>query len=64
MGIDHVGLGSDFDGIDVTPDGMDDISGFPLLFEELKSRGYRETDLCKIASENFFNVLSCSDSSL
>ena len=63
VGIDHVGLGSDFDGIDVTLEGMEDISCFPLLFEELKSRGYGDADLCKIASENFFNVLSYSDSS-
>ena len=57
VGIDHVGLGSDYDGIEVTPDGMEDISKMPLLFEELRSRGYKEGDLCKIASENFFRIL-------
>lgn len=59
VGVDHVGIGSDFDGIDVTPDGLEDISMMPLLFEELRSRGYREADLEKIASGNFFNAFSC-----
>ena len=57
VGIDHVGIGSDFDGIEVTPDGMEDVSMIPKLFEELSRRGYSETDLSKIASENFFRVL-------
>jgi membrane dipeptidase len=57
VGIDHVGIGSDFDGIEVTPAGMEDISMMPVLFEELRSRGYTDNDLSKIASENFFRVL-------
>ena len=56
-GIDHVGIGSDFDGIEVTPDGLEDISMMPVLFEELKGRGYSESDLVKIAGENFFRIL-------
>ena len=60
VGIDHVGLGSDFDGIDVTPEGLENASMMPLLFEELRSRGYSEEDLEKIASRNFFNVFSCA----
>ena len=56
-GIDHVGIGSDFDGIEVTPEGMEDISMMPKLFEELRRRGYSETDLEKIASGNFFRIL-------
>jgi membrane dipeptidase len=56
VGIDHVGIGSDFDGIEVTPEGMEDISMMPKLFEELSGRGYSQSDLEKIASENFFNV--------
>ena len=56
-GIDHVGIGSDFDGIEVTPEGMEDISMVPKLFEELRRRGYSETDLEKIASDNFFRIL-------
>ena len=58
VGIDHVGIGSDYDGIEVTPQGMEDISLMPRLFEELKSRGYADTDLDKIASGNFFRILN------
>lgn len=58
VGIDHVGIGSDFDGIEVAPDGLEDISKMPVLFEELRRRGYSESDLTKLASGNFFNVLS------
>ena len=57
VGIDHVGIGSDYDGIEVTPEGMEDISMMPKLFDELRSRGYSETDLSKIASENFFRCM-------
>ena len=57
VGIDHVGIGSDFDGIEVTPDGMEDVSMMQKLFDELRARGYSEADLAKIASENFFRVL-------
>lgn len=58
VGIDHVGLGSDFDGIAVTPDGLEDVSCFYRIFDELRLRGYTETDICKIASGNFFRLLA------
>lgn len=61
VGIDHVGLGSDFDGIEVTPDGLEDISMMPKVFDELRQRGYLDDDLEKIASRNFFSVFSSSD---
>ena len=57
VGVDHVGLGSDFDGIEITPEGMEDISMVPKLFDELRLRGYSEEDLQKIAGGNFFRVL-------
>ena len=57
VGVDHVGVGSDYDGIAVTPSGMEDISMMPKLFDELRARGYSESDLEKIASGNFFRVL-------
>ncbi len=57
VGIDHVGLGSDFDGIEIVPDGMEDISKFHMVFDELRLRGYSDADLTKIASENFFRIL-------
>ena len=56
-GIDHVGLGSDFDGIEVTPAGLENISLMPVLLEELAARGYSESDIAKIAGENFFRVM-------
>lgn len=59
VGIDHVGIGSDFDGIDVTPEGMENVSMMPKLFAEMRLRGYSQEDIEKVASRNFFNVLSC-----
>lgn len=57
VGIDHVGIGSDFDGIEITPSGMEDVSKMPVLFKELSSRGYSDADLEKIASGNFLRIL-------
>ena len=51
-GVDHVGIGSDFDGIDSTPVGLEDVSTFPALFAELSRRGWSEDDLAKLAGEN------------
>lgn len=59
-GIDHVGIGSDFDGIDVAPEGLDDASMMQNLFDEMRLRGYSQEDIEKVASRNFFNVLSSS----
>ena len=58
VGIDHVGIGSDFDGIEVTPDGLDDISMIFKVFEEMRQRGYSESDIEKVAAINFFNAFS------
>ena len=57
VGIDYVGLGSDFDGIEVTPDGMEDISRFSRVLDEMRARGYSESDIEKVASGNFFRVM-------
>jgi len=57
-GIDHVGIGSDFDGIGSTPTGMEDVSKLPAIREELKRRGYSETDIRKIMGENFMRVFA------
>ncbi len=56
-GIDHVGIGSDFDGIDSTPKGLDDCSDFPKLTEALVERGYSEEAIRKILGENVLRVL-------
>jgi membrane dipeptidase len=55
-GIDHVGIGSDFDGIPSVPVGMEDISKLPVLTYELLKRGYSEKDVRKILGENFLRA--------
>lgn len=57
-GIDHVGIGSDFDGIEVTPEGLEDISCMPAVFEEMRARGYSEEEIAKVAGGNFLRVMS------
>ncbi len=56
-GVDHVGLGSDFDGVDSIPRGMEDASKLPNLVRELARRGYREDDLVKILGGNMLRVM-------
>jgi membrane dipeptidase len=60
-GIDHVGIGSDFDGIGATPVGMEDVSKLPKIREELKRRGYSEGDINKIMGENFMRVFAAAE---
>ena len=57
-GIDHVGLGSDFDGVSNLPIGLEDASKLPDLIHELLKRGYSPEDIEKICSENVFRVWS------
>ncbi len=57
VGPDHVGMGSDFDGISSWPEEIYDASRFPVIFEELEKRGYKEKDIKKIAGENFLRVI-------
>lgn len=56
-GHDCVGIGSDFDGIDVTPEGLEDVSTYPALFAELARRGWSDGDLAKLAGGNVLRVL-------
>ena len=58
MGIDHVGLGSDFDGISVLPRPMKDATSLPELVRVLEARGYSDGDVRKILGENFLRVLT------
>lgn len=57
VGVDYVGLGSDFDGIGVAPKGLEDISYYPNITKELLRRGYAEDDIKKILGGNFMRVL-------
>ncbi len=57
-GVDHVGIGSDFDGITEVVQGLEDVSTFPALFAELARRGWSDSDLRKLAGENLLRVFS------
>jgi len=56
-GIDHVGYGSDFDGMDCAPQGLEDVSDFPKLTAELIRRGYSDRDVEKVIGLNVIRVL-------
>ncbi|MGH7522464.1 MAG: dipeptidase [Gemmatimonadales bacterium] len=56
-GVDYIGLGSDFDGITETPDGLEDVSKFPDLIAELLRRGWSEIDMKKVAGLNTLRVM-------
>jgi membrane dipeptidase len=56
-GIDHIGIGSDFDGAPGMPEGLEDVSRYPALFEELANRGYGDENLMKIAGRNVLQVM-------
>ncbi|MEP7065641.1 MAG: membrane dipeptidase, partial [Gemmatimonadota bacterium] len=55
-GIDHVGIGSDFDGIEDVIPGLENVSRFPYLLAELARRGWSDADLRKVTGENFIRV--------
>jgi membrane dipeptidase len=57
-GIDHVGLGSDFDGVESLPEGMTGIDGLPKITLELLKRGHSEEDVKKVLGENFLRAFS------
>jgi membrane dipeptidase len=57
-GVDHVGIGSDFDGITEVVQGLEDVSTFPALFAELARRGWTDSDLRKLAGENLLRVFA------
>jgi membrane dipeptidase len=55
-GIDHVGLGSDFDGIDSTPEQLEDVSKYPYITQELLNRGYKKEQIVKVLGANLMRV--------
>ena len=59
-GVDHVGLGGDFDGISVTPVGLTDVTKYPMITEELVKRGYSKEDINKIMGGNFIRVFEAN----
>ncbi|MFQ6084451.1 MAG: membrane dipeptidase [Candidatus Aminicenantia bacterium] len=56
VGVDYVGLGSDFDGAGSYPQGLEDVSGYPLITYQLLKRGYKEDDIKKILGGNLLRV--------
>jgi membrane dipeptidase len=60
-GTDHVGIGSDFDGISYTPVGLEDVSTFPQLFAELIRRGWSDDDLRKLAGRNVLRAMRAAE---
>jgi membrane dipeptidase len=57
-GIDHIGIGGDYDGSVSFPAGLEDVSGYPRLFDELRRRGYSEKDLRKIGADNALRAMA------
>ncbi|XP_052226943.1 dipeptidase 2-like [Dreissena polymorpha] len=56
IGVDHVGIGSDYDGADIFPVGLENVSFYPELFAELVKRGWSDIDLQKLAGRNVIRV--------
>jgi membrane dipeptidase len=61
-GVDHIGIGGDYDGITSTPVGMPDVSGYPTLFEALRTRGWSEPDLALVAHGNVLRAMRAMES--
>lgn len=61
-GAAHVGIGGDYDGVHVLPAGMEDVTGYPLLFAELLERGWSEDELAGLACRNVLRVLRAAES--
>jgi membrane dipeptidase len=64
VGVDYVGLGSDFDGINITPQQLDDVTTYPLITKALVQKGYSKKDIHKILGGNFLRVLKANESKL
>ncbi|WUG72963.1 dipeptidase [Streptomyces sp. NBC_00457] len=60
-GIDHLGIGGDYDGTAFTPDGLGDVSGYPNLIAELLDRGWSRPDLAKLTWQNAVRVLGAAE---
>jgi membrane dipeptidase len=57
VGPDGVGLGGDYDGTEEQPVGLEDVTGYPLLFAELVRRGWSDNELVRLAADNVLRVL-------
>ncbi len=60
-GVEHIGIGGDYDGMPIGPVGMEDVSGYPALFTELARRGLSQAELEMIASRNILRVMRAAE---
>ncbi|WP_341359028.1 dipeptidase [Georgenia sp. M64] len=60
-GVDHIGLGGDYDGVDRLPDGLEDVSGYPRLLDALAERGWSRAELAALVGGNVLRVLRDAD---
>ena len=60
-GVEHIGIGGDYDGMPIGPEGMEDVSGYPALFTELARRGYSQAELEMITSRNALRVMRAAE---
>jgi membrane dipeptidase len=61
IGVDHVGLGSDFDGVNSLPQQLDDVTAYPVITKELLKRGYSKNEVRKILGGNFLRLLKANE---
>ena len=61
IGVEHVGIGSDFDGINSAPQQLDDVTNMPVITKELLERGYSKKDIRKILGGNFLRILKANE---
>lgn len=60
-GVDHIGIGGDYDGVSTLPVGLEDVSGYPRLFAALAERGWSDNDLVKLAGANVLRTLRAAE---
>ena len=59
--MDHVGLGSDFDGVEDVPQGLEAVDRYPALLAELMRRGWSDRDIAKVAGGNLLRVMAAAE---
>jgi membrane dipeptidase len=60
-GIDHIGLGGDYDGVDWLPEGLEDVTGYPRLLAALRDRGWSDDDLAKVTCRNVLRTMRAAE---
>ena len=60
-GIDHIGIGGDYDGVGSLPVGLEDVSSYPVLFAALLERGWSEQECAKLAGENLLRAWAAAE---